>query len=76
MLQRCRRQHVVECRQMAMLLIRNAHPDKTLEQIGSLFGLNHTTVLYGIRNMEHLVKYDDEIRERYENIRNKVKIIC
>ena len=56
-----RNRNIVIPRQMAMYLIRKLTP-LSLPEIGEVFGgMDHTSVLHGIRKMENLLKSDSEM---------------
>jgi chromosomal replication initiator protein len=67
-----RRQAVVTARGVAMYLARRLTP-RSLEQIGTYFGgRDHTTVMYGCRKTEKLLKNDPAIRQAVEKLQEKL----
>lgn len=60
---------LVRARQLAMYLIRELCPGTPLPAIGYLLDRHHTTVLYGCRRAEVLLRRDRPFREAYQRIR-------
>ncbi len=68
-----RRQAVVTARGVAMYLARQLTP-KSLEQIGRYFGgRDHTTVMYGCRKTEELLKNDPAICRAVRQLQEKLQ---
>ena len=68
-----RRQAVVTARGVAMYLARQLTP-KSLEQIGQYFGgRDHTTVMYGCRKTEELLKNDPGICRAVQQLQEKLQ---
>lgn len=68
-----RRQAVVAARGVAMFLARRL-TNKSLDQIGQFFGgRDHTTVMYGCRQTEKLVKSDPAIGRAVEQLQEKLR---
>ncbi|MDR2410668.1 MAG: hypothetical protein LBE13_21500, partial [Bacteroidales bacterium] len=56
---------VTEARNFGMYLSRIL-TDKTLEEIGKVFGRRHSSVLYGINKVEHDMKLDRRVQEQVD----------
>ena len=68
-----RRQAVVPARGVAMYLARRL-TSASLEQIGQYFGgRDHTTVMYGCRRTEKLLKNDPAICQAIEKLQEKLQ---
>lgn len=58
---RTRRREVVECRQIAMYLIRHSIGNVELKTIGDLFGgQHHTTVIHSLRTVQNRMETEPE----------------
>lgn len=60
---RCRKREYVDIRHFAFWAIRSS-TKLPLKKIGAFFDRDHATVLHGIRNFEHLSKYDESYRNQ------------
>ncbi len=63
------RRPVVRARQLAMYLIRELCPRTSLQAIGFVLDRDHTTVLYGCRRAQALLRRDRAFREAYRRAR-------
>lgn len=60
-----KRRPVVRARHLVMYLIRELCPRTSLPAIGFLLNRDHTTVLYGCRRAEALLRGDPAFRDAY-----------
>ena len=68
-----RSRSITAARQMAMCLCRELTSKSTTEIGLSFGGKNHSTVLYSCTNFDKKIKQDNEVRERYNSIKNKLR---
>ena len=64
----------VRARQLVMYLIRECCPQISLVAIGLLLNRDHTTVLYGCRRAEVLLRRDRAFREAYQRARRMLGV--
>ena len=65
---RCRRQHLVAARKIVAVVLRGY----TLHHVGRMICRHHATVLFYRRTFDDNVKYDRYLRERYEEVKNRI----
>ena len=68
-----RSRSITAARQMAMCLCRELTSKSTTEIGLSFGGKNHSTVLYSCTNFDKKIKQDNEVREKYNSIKNKLR---
>lgn len=64
---RSRKSYIVGPRQIAIYLLRKT-TSKTLVEIGTIFGMDHSTIIYSIRKSEDLLQTDKAFKVMYEII--------
>jgi chromosomal replication initiation ATPase DnaA len=68
---RSRKRRFVEIRYLTMLSVKSKNETYTFDKIGLYFGLDHSTVIYGINTANDLIKSDKNFRAIAEKILNK-----
>lgn len=66
---RSRKREVVEVRFMVFLLLRQ-ETTYSFNQIGRVFGKNHSTVIFGVKTAQDLIDTSREFREDYNTFKN------
>lgn len=64
---------IVEARQIIYYFLKTKEIGG-IEWIGSTYGQNHSTVLYGVQTTSNLMQTDLEFREKVQKIKNKIEI--
>ena len=42
----------------------------TQTEIGAIFGKDHTTIIHSVKNANNLIKYESQIKDKWNSIRN------
>lgn len=69
---KCRNREVVDARKIYSKILRDK--GYSYERIGSSIGKDHATIIHYVRNIEHLLAYDQLLKEKYiacENVFSK-----
>jgi len=61
-------------KQMGILLIRMFLPDKTLKQIGAIFNIHHSTVIYSVRTAENCIKTNIKYKKKFNRLVDEIKL--
>lgn len=60
-------------RHIAVLLMREYCRDKSLPEIGRFFGnRDHTTIMYGAKRAEELIRTDERAKDIYERAKHRL----
>lgn len=76
LMERTRKQHIVEARQIAMYLIYRQPKRLKLRIIGKIFDLNHATVLHAVKHIEELLFSDKSFPVKLKSITNEPIVYC
>ena len=66
---RCRKRELVEVRYMVFLLFRE-ETEASFTEIGNIFKMNHSTVVFGVKTAKDLIKLCRPFREDYQTLKN------
>lgn len=71
LLNKCRKREFIEKRMILINILRKKR--FTFELIGKVMNLDHSTVIYHTKDFDFIIKYDLELREKYESFKNNLK---
>lgn len=72
---RNKRRTMVDTRDMVMLIYRNKSR-VTLDEVGELFGLHHSTAIHGINNAKFLIDFDQKYNEKFHSLKKTIDKKC
>jgi len=69
---RCRERPIVQARFFCFLFLRK-YTKLSLKNVGSFFGVDHTSVIHGVGTIQDMIDTEDATRRHYEQIDELVK---
>lgn len=70
-----RKRDLVEARTIAIGLINTIHRI-TLKKLGSIFGKDHSTIIYTLKNFNELKEYDRQFKDKLDLVMKYIPAIC
>lgn len=61
-----RKRELVEARQISMYFIKKCFKNMTLSEIGKLFNRDHATVLYSVKHISELIKFNVAFKKKID----------
>jgi len=67
-----RQAEIIRAKQFAAFYIKKEVHRITLKEIGSVFDLNHATIIHSVKNISNLIEVDAEYRGYHEELTSKI----
>ena len=69
-----RKREVIEARYLVWYLLRENHPNLSLQFLGKIYNRDHATVINGLNNIKIWLETDREFRKKFKEIKERLDI--